>query len=327
MPSEAKDQTFRLTDIEVREVSQVDRAANKRRYLIVKREAMPTGAEVTVRADGTMTANSESKATPPAPPAAAATTQDQNAAPAKPAAPAGDAVSLTQEAKDALAQGTAACADAMAKCKDLIDKATVVPTAGEMSAGALVQALSDCAGMCEDMAYALAGVDESGSVAASADGEVGKRLQVRSAKRVLDNAKIDQLKKTVVEKLGAKMKKERLERFRQAMTILSSIAGELNGEAQQSAQAEADANAAKQNKAQPPAAAAAAPAAPSADVQKLTQENAELRKRLEETNNTLASARDNRQQSQAVAVETEKRAPKGFSWPLDMNSDQGNNRG
>ncbi len=61
---------YRLTDIEVQEVSVVDRAANKRKFLVVKSEensAMPKSIEVKPDGKGNLEIAKDDPATPPAP--------------------------------------------------------------------------------------------------------------------------------------------------------------------------------------------------------------------------------------------------------------------
>jgi hypothetical protein len=227
----------RLSDMETEEVSLVDRAANKRKFLIVKAEGVPMPQEVTARPDGTFTAGAPAPAAPPA--AAVAPTATTKAG-----------AKLTADAQSALSDLVGMVIDAMTKAQEEIASAEVVETEAEMSADSICEMLSTCAEQCEDACAALVGLDEmeqdeplegepptdaqvAEPKAANQPGppltmSMGKRLDVRLAKRTIAKAHGTHEGRTLLMKYGAKMRKDRFDRFQSALGVLSSIIGEVS---------------------------------------------------------------------------------------------------
>lgn len=142
---------YRLTDIDTEEVSIVDRAANQRKFLIVKGANMAkAGAAVSSDGKGGHTATSkDAPATPPAPaapaaapaPAAPAAQAPAAAPPAAPAAapaaggPAAEPkLQLSPEAKAELVKRFTAAAERLAALKAMLDGAAEVPGLVEVPA-------------------------------------------------------------------------------------------------------------------------------------------------------------------------------------------------
>jgi hypothetical protein len=315
MPPE-NDKVTRLVDMLVEEVSLVDRAANRRKFLVVKRsEPMPPGAEVTQQSDGTYTAGGTPEPTPKAD------------------------IALTKDAQGAL-QGVVESAlkmveDALA----MVKKAKVVEEPGEQDATALVELLATVAGGFEDAVTALGGAEveeasEQPAAAAPAPGAapatapapasavapappvtmgLGKRLELLAAQRVVRRAEFEKQMGTVVQKLGARMAKERLARFKNALSILSSLLAELD-----SAQAAADLAAEKAR----PAPAPPPPVTPDmqAEVAKLTKQVTDLQSELKKQAEEAAAIRAKRDRSNGIPVEKSVNPEsERVSWPLDMN--------
>lgn len=122
MSDDATETVYRLTDIETEEVSIVDRAANQRKFLIVKNKGaddMKTGAPIVSDGKGGHTVVKEVPETPPAPPAAAP--------PAPEVPPMTEPIfSLSPEAKEELLKRCARAAERLSALKAIVDGATVV---------------------------------------------------------------------------------------------------------------------------------------------------------------------------------------------------------
>jgi len=307
-----QDQVYRLTDMEVREVGFVDRAANKRRFLVVKRsDDMGAGAEVVPGKDGALTATSDDKdkdapqgstteptvASPEgsalkqeeegegegegAPPAAGGEEGEGEGA----QAPAG--VKLTQAAKDMLKSAIGAVADGLSKAVASIEGAEVVEELSEMKAEGLLEQLVQAAGDLQDAALA------------SLTPEAAKSYALLQAKRLV---KADELRGPVaelLEKYGSKMKKERLARFQQAMSMLGDILVELTADRDRAAAEEQQAVEQREKA--------------------LQTELGEVKKQLEEVRADLSKAQASRSASNAIPVEKGAEKSRSFSWPTDMN--------
>ena len=326
-------QVHRLEDMVTEEVSLVDRAANRRKFLVVKSEGRTmAGAEVVQGSNGQLTAAGG------APQAAA------------PVAPSGTTKANTKLTADAQ-QALAACAEeCLAQIEDLqkqIEGADVVETEEEMDAAPVCEALMTVAEACEDACYALTGMDPDGdaeegesppdaqAAPPGAPNEPGpplsKRLAVAKAKRVLGHAEVAK-GVTLIAKYGAKMKKERLSRFQQAMDLLSSVMGDVVPTMRDAVMEKA------KGKKKPPVApaAGATPAGPSAPnapppamspaakaaqetITKLEAQIATLATRVQKSDAEMAAKRALVAPSNAAQVEGERVAKgDGFSWPMDM---------
>jgi len=328
----------RLTSMEVEEVSLVDRAANKRTFLLVKRHAtektapMPT-TEVTQRPDGTFTAGPASGPPSVAAPGSSSTpTTPKDADKAlddTPTSVEAGALVLTADMKVALATVLDGALQALTSAKSLVMAAAVAPTEADVRADALVEVLSSVSEALEDSLYAM--VDMESLAAAEAGAASGppsatepstpavlamsKRLAVRTAKRVIAKADASRVAASVLAKYGAKMAKTRKERFKQAMALLSEIMGELEPEV-----AAASKPSAKKTDAPTPTAKSLTP--------EQSAELARLRKGLEDAQGLVrlqaAQLRSMQapQRSNATVVETTHVSKAGsaeISWPRDLN--------
>lgn len=340
---EDKNEVHRLTDMLVKEVSLVDRAANGREFLIIKSHKeppkMPAGAEVNTTKDGGYTAQPP----PPAVSGAGAATAPPapQAAPpgSQPGAPGAGPVGLTMEVKQAMTQVIAGATAKLAEAQKMIDGASIVPDETQLSVDPLVECLSAVGDGLEDSLYALLGLDPTLSPEPNGAGGPGappppgagpaveppsmaKRLELLKAHRVLAKAAVDKAFRNVVLKYGAKMAKTRLARLKTVMQTLQSIVGEVEPAAKV---------------APPPPPAAAGGAAPPKDEEKdkpaataknLESENAQLKKALGEVTEVakaattaLSSLRSNIQAPNSLPVERSEtaKAETQVSWPSDMN--------
>lgn len=323
----AKPPVHRLHDMLVEEVSLVDRAANRRKFLLVKRDAMGAGAQITAKPDGTYTAAGGGGSAPapntnaPAPaPGASSTTKAS--------------VTLTEEAKGALMEMSQTCIDLCTEALDLCKNAKVVEPGEPMDAQACLDLFAECIGEMEDTIAATFGVDdemEGEGVPPPAEGAaapvtanappLSKRLELARAQRVLAKAQLEKLGRGLVAKYGARMKKERLLRFQNALNALVAIANEVMPPAP------VDKTRPAAPVAAPPKGAATAPTdvakgAPVADVSKHPTV-VELQKQLKAATEKLAALEKSVQPSNAAAVDAGsagKPAGDDFTWPLDMNA-------
>lgn len=237
----------RLSEMLVEEVSLVDRPANRRKFLLVKRDtAMGQGAQVTAKPDGSYTAAGGGGA-PPAP--------NSNAPPpATDSTPRAKAtITLTDDAKAAMQDVLDGVASMLADALDLVKGAKKVdppdpenPDATEpMQAQPLLDLVGEALGELEDAVYATFGLDDDevepppadgaepgvppgpGPVTAAAPPPLAKRLEVLRAKRVITKAEAARVGRDLLAKYGVRMKKERLARFQNAIDALVSIASEV----------------------------------------------------------------------------------------------------
>lgn len=324
----------RLSDMLVEEVSLVDRAANRRKFLLVKRDAMGAGAQVTARADGTYTAAGGGGAAP-AP-------NTNPAAPAADAAPRTKAsISLTDDAKAAMQEVLDGAIASLTDALDLVKGAKKVdppdpedPEANDpMEASALLDLVGEALGELEDAVYATFGLDDeaappppegdagmappAGPVTASAP-PLAKRLEVLRAKRVIAKAEAVRIGRDLVAKYGVRMKKERLARLQTAIDTLVSIAGEVMS-----------ASLGKGRKPPPPAAAdekdkkktTKADAAPPAPDVSQHPAFVSLQKELKTATEKLSAIEKSVGRSNAAPLNGGGRTAPEVSWPLDMNEE------
>lgn len=220
--------THRLTDIHTDEVSLVDRAANEKRFLIVKKDDtnMALGAPVQKNPDGSYSAGASAApagdAAPPAAPAAPPKVSKAGAA-------------LTQDAKDALDGVIAASIASLEDAKALVSGAQIVGSEAEMDTTAIVDAIMSASENSEDAIMAIAGSegedDGGGDVGTppatpSPDLPLGKRIEASVLKRRLASITKGQIP-IVIEKAGAKMAKTRLNTLKSIIRSLHKFAREI----------------------------------------------------------------------------------------------------
>lgn len=332
MPKTDAEGTHRLTEMTVEEVSLVDRAANRRKYLVVKRDnQMPIGAPLATRPDGSFTAAGGGGAAP---------APDANVgAPAADAAPQMKvAVLLTGEAKGALAAMLETVIgrlnDATAMVKGAKEVSANPEDGEEMDALPLTEVILEAMGELEDTLFEVFGADEpapAADVAAGAPGSaaaadappalppLAKRLVVARAKRVIVKAEAESTARNFVQKYGARMKKERRERFQSALATLMAIASET-----------APLNVDKARPSTKPAAkapTAKADATPAAPIDVATHPAfVALQEQAKQNAETLAELRKNGATSNAIPANRGEsgQAEASFSWPMDLNDDRFN---
>lgn len=316
MPEDTDTNTYRLRDMEVREVAFVDRAANRRRFLVVKAErkedAMPVGAEVTTGPDGSLTANDTSGSVTPQTKDDAVLAEGSEPV-AEPAGVADESeveqdkaeVSLTEDAKKLVTDVINYVAEKLAAASAMVEGAQMVEGEGDMSAEPLFQALVECSDALSDVTMAAMQPpaeempeEEGVQAAAPSPPPMSKRHSVIRAQRVVRDAELDKVHTALMTKAGARMKKERLARLQQAHIILGDILHELT-------------DSLKSTEAQPEP-------APKTASKKLAEENENLRKQLQEAHAKLEKGRRAVSDTNTTPVEKGD-DPKPFSWPLDMN--------
>lgn len=238
---------YRLLNMVTKEVSLVDRAAIRRKFLVVKREGqvqpMGIGSELVQNADGSFSKAGPPPpaATPPAQPPSAAATPAAPAEGEKPQAPQKVSLALTQDVKLALSQTIGDAVGMLTAAKSAVDSASQVTSEAEMDFGPLIDMLgSSCEGL-EDILMALMQGEEEGEPPPPAtDAQpapvvppppappMGKRLAVIKAQRVLAGAAIEKTAQTILAKVGRKMSKARAERLKQAFSMIGDLLREVD---------------------------------------------------------------------------------------------------
>ncbi len=244
-------QVFRLSDMDVEEVSLVDRAANKKKFLVVKRsDQMAT--EVQPDGKGGFTSNggtTKAGAPPPPPPGKDPKKKPPPGAPAAGAAAAPAAKAGSMEVPPGFKEAIAPILDkataqlealqesvSSSKPADVPDDGTMPGVPADFSNGVMgVMTLLDRATSMwpsapEDAEDALdGGADEAqeGDVpGAGAPAEMQMRLVTDGLAKLL---KRNGINKAVVQKIGAKMSKDRLTRLQQAVSQLANLVNEVAG--------------------------------------------------------------------------------------------------
>lgn len=334
MPNDSKpaDGVHRLTNMVTEEVSLVDRAANRKRFYMVKRDNMAgIGAPVVAGANGQFTAQAAAPATAPA------------AAPAQAATHKGKAT-LLASVQEMLSSVVQEAIDTLTDVLGVVDGATVTEDPAEVAGVEdVLSVLLDVSESVEDSVYAAVPESEGSEPAAEAGATeeaspppATKRYELLTAKRVIAKG-VAASTFAALAKRGSKMKKERHSRFMQALTILQHLAAEVAP----SVETEKGKKPAK-TPAEPtgPTAANTPPAAmaPKGKTKKVDEPSsavpAELAKRITEQAETIArltaevKKRDEAQAALRSAVapsnvsspESASPAAREFSWPLDMNA-------
>lgn len=303
-------QVYRLHDMSVEEVSVVDRAANRRKFLLVKREGdMGIGAEVTTNADGSLTVAKPAAQTETTTAAADGTTTESAAK------------AIDPEVKATFSSVVEEALNGLAKAKQLL--------ASSGDAADVVDAVVKVADDLADSVFAFLGIEDGdkGTVIEPADAPaapagMGKRLEVRRAKRIIAKDAGDKAAATVLAKVGAKMSKDRLTRFQTAMQVFQDLLNEVLPAAGPSdtekAKGAPSAGIAEQKPGEKPAVqpATAKTAKRDAATEKLLAEAATTIKKQAEQLNAL---RATTQASNGASVEVSKARGEDVSWPLDMN--------
>lgn len=306
-------QVFRLHDMSVEEVSVVDRAANRRKFLLVKREGdMGIGSEVVTNADGSLSAAKPAAVTPPAgEPTGTDTGASESAAKALPGDAKQSFVDVVEAALTGLGKAKALLASS-ADAEGVLD--IVVKTADDLA----------------DSVFAFLGIEPDENNAnltkpaqtPEAPAGMGKRLEVRRAKRVIQKAEAEKLGTTFIAKVGAKMAKDRLDRLQAAFAALSDVINEVmpKVDTDKAKDGTPSAGLAEQKPGEKPAVAPSVPEKKkkghSPEAQAALNKAASIIKSQAEQ---LGALRDSRQTSNGAPVEVQKARSQDVSWPLDMN--------
>ena len=294
--SEQEGDVHRLRDIVVEEVSLVDRAANKRRFLVVKRSDGMSGD------DGESGVEKAKKK--PAP-------QDEQTDEAKAKKPPQDEADAEKAKGDTAGEPS----DAEPKPKRKADLALPADLKEALLA-TLTQAM--------ERLMALANqIKDAGEPDAEADDpslpeDLGSEIDAIA--ELLGEATTKRGKKRAakadVAKGGSRMAKDRLDRFQKAMALLSDILKEITQSNEESAAPTAGAAEAGVQKRGPEAGSPAAPG-----LKELAAGIGELTRVVKRQEEELTRLRQTRGVSNAIPVDSGGRRaePQEVSWPLDMN--------
>jgi hypothetical protein len=301
----------RLRDIVVEEVSLVDRAANQRRFLVVKRSA-EMADESTAIADTKPDKPSAIEKAKKKPPVAGDETVDEEKA-KKPADDEADDSEDAEKARSAPEDDAAEDDDDPAGKKKQRKQEGLVIAAPVKEAllRALTEALERLMALANSIKEATE-PEEGDDVAMPED--VGTELEA-IAEMLSGVDKRKAAKKGVV-KAGARMAKDRLDRFQKAIALLADILKELtdakDGPTGPSAGA-AESGLKKRD-------ASASPTLPVPGLADLVSGIGELTRVVKRQEEELGRIRQARGVSNAIPVEGGRRTePQDISWPLDMN--------
>jgi hypothetical protein len=302
-----------LTDIVVEEVSLVDRAANKRKFLVVKRSS-EMSTELQADGKGGFTAGAApvdkagyGKEPPP---------KDKKKEKTK------KALELPPGAKEMMGPILTRATEKITEVLDMVNSSSAaeVPEDGTMPGvpeevwAGLMDAMKLMSQL--EALYPKAAPAPEEGAEYEAEGEGGEAEPTEMQMR----AQWETLTKRMIQKVGAKMSKDRLSRFEQALSVLGSILGEL-----QTAQA---------NEPAPTMAAPAKAAGPkpaparkqeadlfSEKLSEVTKSITGLATVVQRQAADLAAIKKTRGVGNAAQVESSssREAPKDVSWPLDMN--------
>jgi len=324
--ADAKDDVHRLRDIVVEEVSLVDRAANKRRFLVVKRSGEMRDGEGQ-ELDEALDAAGDSESAD----------DDVTKAKKKPAA--GTDIQTDEEAQKQSAsdeelekgrRATSETGDEGAdgeKAKEPVDGAGDKKKERKAKALALPASMKDAllAGLTDALERLMA-IANAVKEAAVAEGEgegavpdpmseeMGAISELLS--ELCDAAPEAKRKAAVVEKAGARMSRDRLDRFQKALSLLADILKELTDLKLQTGEPTAGAAAQKAIKKQDAATALASVAGMTELVTGISELTLVVKRQEEE----LTRIRQTRGVSNAIQVDGGRRSePADVSWPLDMN--------
>lgn len=303
----------RLRDIVVEEVSLVDRAANKRRFLVVKRSDGMSGQ------NGDDVEKAKKKPTTEGEPI------DEQKAKKKPAQeeePVDEAKAkkppVDEESDGAeKTKAPAACApgDEEPKPKRKADLALPADLKESLLA-TLTQAMERLMALANQIKDA-GEPDAEGDAAALPD-DLGSEIDAIAELLGETTSKRGKRKaaKSEVAKGGSRMAKDRLDRFQKAMALLSDILKEITQSNEESAAPTAGAAEAGVHKRGPEAASPAVPG-----LKELATGIGELTRVVKHQEEELARLRQARGVSNAIPVDGGGRRaePQDVSWPLDMN--------
>lgn len=305
------DGVHRLRDIVVEEVSLVDRAANKRRFLVVKRSgdmADESNADSDVeKAKRKPAAASEVEDEEKRKKPGADEEDDDAEKAAMPSDDEEDDDEKTEKAKTPPADEETEDGEKTPKRKQALAMPAAVKDALLRS---LTEALERLMAIANRVKEATAPEDAEAEAALPDD----VASEIAAIAELLANVGKRKAAKADVAKAGARMAKDRLDRFQKAMALLADILKELTdskGAPAAPSAGAAEAGVKKRDTAAPPA-------IPGLD--ELVTGIGELTRVVKRQEEELARIRQARGVSNAIPVESARRAePQEVSWPLDMN--------
>ncbi len=303
----------RLRDIVVEEVSLVDRAANQRRFLVVKRSA-EMADESTASADTKPDKPSAIEKAKKKPPADAEVDLTVDEA-AKAAEDEADGEADAQKAappKDGASDNTDNAVAGKKKQRKADDGLIIAAPVKEALLGVLTQALERLMALASSIKDAT---EPDDGTEASMPEDIGNELAaIAEMLSVVDKRKTA---KAEVVKAGARMSKERLDRFQKAMAALAEILKELTDakEMPEGPSAGAAQSGVKKRSAISPPTPAAVPG-----LEDLVSGIGDLTRVVKRQEEELTRMRQARGVSNAIPIEGGRRAEhQDVSWPLDMN--------
>jgi hypothetical protein len=308
---EDADGVHRLRDIVVEEVSLVDRAANQRRFLVVKRSPEMADENTTTAA----TKPDEPSAIAKAKKKPAGDVVDEEKAKKKPADDqeeddAADTEKARGDAKDAAEDGDGE-GDEKKKQRKQDDELVLAAPVKE----ALLRALTDAL---ERLMALASSIKEAAEPEEGDDGEMPDDVatELEAIAEMLSGVDKRKRAKAGVAKAGARMSKDRLDRFQKAMAALAEILKELTDSKEPFSGPTAGGAEAGLRK----RAAATPPAATVPGLADLVSGIGELTRVVKRQEEELGRMRQARGVSNAIPVEGGRRAEhQDVSWPLDMN--------
>lgn len=325
--ADAKDDVHRLRDILVEEVSLVDRAANKRRFLVVKRsDAMQDGED------------QELDEAPDATTQPDARNDDVSKAKKKPRTQSGSQADDEDKSPsdEELGKARPRAAKAPEDDGEEVEAEKAKPSAGEdgdkkkarrAKALSLPTPMKDAllAGLTDALERLMA-IANAVKEAATAEGDAEVSLPDKMTAEMdsiselisgLCEAEPEAKRKAAaVEKAGARMSRDRLDRFQKALSLLADILKELTNIKLQTVEPTAGAAQKAIKKQDPPAAQTPVPG-----MVELVAGISDLTKVVKRQEEELGRIRQTRGVSNAIQVDGggHRAEPADVSWPLDMN--------
>ena len=319
----------RLHDIEVNEVSLVDRPANKRPFLVVKR-SNDMATEVRDDGKGGMTTKA---GPPPMPPGGAPAGDGAAPPPGKKKPKAIGKLDVPPGFKEMMGPMLSKASEKLQELADAVGSSTPAEVGddGEMppvpsefadSLNAIMGTLEKLSGMWPS---APADPDAAGDMAeggddASAPSEMQMRAALDNVGKVFAHPK---LQKALVAKIGSKMAKDRFARLQQAAQTLTALIGELAPAPAAAAPAGAPAlgKAADKDKTEKGDALLKAVEAMLGPVIKGLEGVAKTVQRQGAELDTVMKSRGIARSSTNVEESSRQQAQKSFHWPLDLNNE------
>lgn len=302
----------RLRDIVVEEVSLVDRAANQRRFLVVKRSAEmadKNGAGAEGASDERTDADKAKKK-----PGDEVVDEEKAKKPADDEEDDSDDAEKARGAKDA-DDATDDKAPDKKKQQKASDGLIIAASVKDALLGVLTQALERLMALASSIKDATEPDDDDD---ATMPDDVSSELAAIA--EMLSSVDEEKKTKADVTKAGARMAKDRLDRFQKALTLLADILKELTGGSDSTDEADAKPTAGAAESDVKKRAGTLSPPPATPGLAELASGIGELTRVVKRQEEELTRMRQARGVSNAIPVEGGRRAePQDVSWPLDMN--------